>query len=104
MQVRFQGRTVALESFKHLSMASKNSYFTSIMTSHLEAHPKAAYALCATLAILVTHYAVMRALFERTTHQKGHHKTPPVVPHFLPFIGNVPWQFVWSPVEFFKSR
>jgi len=74
------------------------------MSSHLEAHPKLAYAVIATLAISVAHYAVTLALYNKAAQNKSHQKTPAVVPHFLPFIGNVPWQFAWSPIEFFKSR
>jgi hypothetical protein len=84
-------------------MASTTLYFRSIVTSHLEAHPKLAYAVLATLAISVAHYAVTRALYDKVAYDKSYQKTPPVVPHFLPFIGNVPWKFAWSPIEFFKS-
>lgn len=74
------------------------------MTSHLEAHPKLAYAVLATLAISVAHYTITLALYNKAAHNENHQKIPPVVPHFLPFIGSVPWQFAWSPIEFFKSR
>ncbi|KAF1951449.1 cytochrome P450 [Byssothecium circinans] len=76
----------------------------SIVTSHLDDHPKLTCAILATLVISVVHYAATQALYSKATHGKGHQKTPPVVPHFLPFIGNVPWQYFWSPIEFFKSR
>lgn len=96
-------RAIALKPFKYLSMASVNSYFRS-MTSHLEVHPKLAYALLAILAISVAHYAVTVTLYHKAANNKSHQKTPPVVPHFLPFLGNVPWQFAWNPIEFFRSR
>ena len=85
-------------------MTSTNSYFRPIVVSHLEVPPTLAYAFLVTLVISVAHYAVTSALYNRAVRNKNHQKTPPVVPHFLPFIDSVPWQFAWSPIEFFNSR
>lgn len=74
------------------------------MITCLEGYPTLAYALLATLVILVARYTATLATYGKAAHDESHQKTPPAVPHFLPFVGNLPWQFAWNPIEFFKSR
>jgi ABC-type polysaccharide/polyol phosphate export permease len=74
------------------------------MINPLESHPKLTFGLVAVLVIPLAHYAVTLALYNKAVHSKSPQRTPPTVPHFLPIIGYVPWQFFSNPIEFFKSR
>jgi hypothetical protein len=76
----------------------------SIVTSQFEDHSMLLYVLLAALTVCIIHYAVLTARYNRAMHSPSHQKEPPVLPHLLPLVGNVPWQFLWNPIEFFTSR
>ncbi|PVH97765.1 cytochrome P450 [Periconia macrospinosa] len=73
------------------------------LAGYAKGHSILAYTLGASLSISAVYYVVTLAFFANASSEKGHQKHPPVIPHFFPLIGNIPWQYFWSPIDFFKS-
>ena len=55
------------------------------------------------LCLVTLQYAVSVYRFSTHASASGVNKKPPTVPHAIPFIGNVPWQFLWDPLSFIIS-
>ncbi|KAF2446586.1 cytochrome P450 [Karstenula rhodostoma CBS 690.94] len=79
------------------------SYFRSFMGNHFYIHSKLSYGLIAMIVASLAHYSITSALFKSADRNKNGRKTPPVIPHFLPFLGSIPWQYFWSPIKLFTS-
>jgi hypothetical protein len=75
------------------------------MGNRFDIHSKYSYGLIAMLVAPLVHYAVTSALYKSADRTNNNDKkAPPIVPHFLPIFGIIPWQYFWSPIEFFRSR
>ncbi|KAF2821982.1 cytochrome P450 [Ophiobolus disseminans] len=88
---------------KHSNMVSGTSYIVSMLPCCLEGYSTIAHSLLVMLAVTVAHYAVTTILLSKAVRDESHLKIPPVVPHYIPFFGSIPWQYVWSPIEFLTS-
>jgi hypothetical protein len=85
-------------------MAFQVTYLRSFLEAHFDVQSSYSYGLIALLVATLGHYVVTLILYNSADHSKGNTKTPLIVPHFLPFLGSVPWQYFWNPIEFFRSR
>lgn len=85
-------------------MAATISYMRFIMENYLTTQSKFLYGLAAMVIASLAHYAITSVLFKSADRNKSDKKAPPVVPHFLPFFGSIPWQYFWSPMKLFTSR
>jgi hypothetical protein len=80
-------------------------YFKSFMENRFVVYSRLSCGLIAILVGSLTHYAVVTlAIYRSVDRNKNDRKTPPVVPHFLPFFGSIPWQYLWNPIDFLTSR
>jgi hypothetical protein len=84
-------------------MTSPDSYLGTALASQFGVQSKLAYALLAALAVCAANYAITSAAYNRAVRNNGPQRIPPVVPHFVPFLGSVPWQYALSPIEFFTT-
>ncbi|KAF2746815.1 cytochrome P450 [Sporormia fimetaria CBS 119925] len=52
---------------------------------------------------VVFHYNILEFLFSFNARRQGQGKVPPLVPHRLPFFGNVPLSYLWNARDFVVS-
>jgi hypothetical protein len=79
-------------------------YLTSIVEASSDVHSKLTYGLIAMLLASLAHYAITVAQYNSADRITSDNKVPPVAPHFIPFLGSIPWQYFTSPIQFFRSR
>lgn len=65
-------------------------------------HTLIGYTFLTALTVSALHYVITLRQYKRIQTVDSR-KKPPLVPHFVPVLGSIPWRFFWDPIQFFTS-